>query len=269
MTWDALARIQQHVRKNTGSIGMQCGLGRLNADHANAARTAGALEERQENAQSVQCTIRHVVGEIAYRVGGAAYPAVEYEGTSVAEDSGIHLSYLRNDRAEILGKAFECRGIPRLQGRQDSYSITAVSRQHPFSGRSVKSAEPARVDMVESHVTQRSVYGTKLRSAGSTYQIEQPAVCHRWVRERRSDAAAILHLEECFHLASLGADSALLPPHYVAAIRSSTDGERIPATSFRQPKLETDAEVLHASCCPMAHFPKAAPFPQRAIQREM
>ena len=194
---------------------------------------------------------------------------MEYEGTSVAEDSGIHLSYLRNDRAEILGKAFECRGIPRLQGRQDSYSITAVSRQHPFSGRSVKSAEPARVDMVESHVTQRSVYGTKLRSAGSTYQIEQPAVCHRWVRERRSDAAAILHLEECFHLASLGADSALLPPHYVAAVRSSTDGERIPATSFRQPKLETDAEVLHASCCPMAHFPKAAPFPQRAIQREM
>ena len=27
--------------------------------------------------------------------------------------------------------------------------------------------------------------------------------------------------------------------------------------------------MLHGSCCPVAYFPKAAPFPQRAIQREM
>ena len=39
--------------------------------------------------------------------------------------------------------------------------------------------------------------------------------------------------------------------------------------AFCQPKLEADAEVLHGSCCPVAYFPKAAPFPQRAIQREM
>ena len=80
---------------------------------------------------------------------------------------------------------------------------------------------------------------------------------------------AILHLEERFLIALFGPDATLLPPHYVAPIGSSTDGERVPATSFRQPKIDADAEVLHGYRCPTAYFPKATPFPQRAIQREM
>ena len=34
-------------------------------------------------------------------------------------------------------------------------------------------------------------------------------------------------------------------------------------------KNEPDAEVRHGYRCPTAYFPKAAPFTQRAIQREM
>ena len=133
----------------------------------------------------------------------------------------------------------------------------------------MKSTKSTRIDVVETHVTQRAVYRTKLRRVGSTCQIEQFVVCHRRGCERGADAAAILHPEERLPIAPLGPDVALFSTHYVAAIGSSANGERIPAASSRQLEIEPDAEVIQWSPPAMTHLHKAAACTQCVIHGTM
>ena len=240
---------------------MQCDLGLFDS-HQRDVPASLYLEQCYENPQGPKRSIRHVYRRKVPRILGSWDPLPELEGLHVTYSCWIDALNTGHDAGEVLLDASLDRMIALLYPFQDRRRIPTFSVQNFGLVRLLECPDFARVEVVEAHVTQLIVEGTKRRKACGIHQVEPI------VSSRRRDVSWPLSDGPLLYEISSFADPTLLALYDVTGVGFCSNLECVVALcSIGQGEVESDSKVFWVSPGPLSDLRYPTPFAERVVER--